>query len=101
MRKHCLALASVPFLVGLMCATGSAQDADAVFLQGANRPGPFYQTLTKDHARRCQDACLTDKQCRAWAYSTVASTDNCSLIDQNPPPPPRQDTCCFTGIKRD
>jgi hypothetical protein len=101
MRKHSPAWALALFLLGLTCAVGSAQDADSVYLQGANRPGPFYLTLTKDHPRRCQDACLTDKQCRAWAYSTVASADNCSLIAQDPPPPPSQDACCFTGIKRD
>ena len=100
MREHCPAWALALFLLGLTCAVGSAQDADSVYLQGANRPGPFYLTLTKDHPRRCQDACLTDKQCRAWAYST-ASTDNCRLIAQDPPPPPGQDTCCVTGIKRD
>jgi hypothetical protein len=101
MREPGLVWALAPFLFALMCAVASAQDADTVYLDGSNRPGPLYQTLTKGHARRCQDACLNDGQCRAWVYSKDVDTDNCGLISQNPPPPPSQNVCCVTGIKRD
>src|SRR6266852_4391099 len=100
MGRHRLAGALVLFLAGLTCAAASGQDADSVFREGSNRLGPFYQTLTMDHPRRCQAACQGDKQCRAWAYSTVANADNCRLMSQDPPPPPMQDDCCFTGVKR-
>ena len=102
MQRHCLAGASVLFLVGLALATAAqSQDADEVYQEDWSRSAEHYQIVRKDHPRRCQSACIDDGQCRAWAYdkTAAATADNCRLMSQTPPAPPQRDDCCVTGVK--
>lgn len=71
---------------------------DPVYQLGFNRVAEHYELVEKGHPRRCQDACIGDNKCTAWAFET--NGDRCRLMSQSPPAPPQPDECCVTGIKQ-
>lgn len=97
MGKHGFAALSLA-LVGLGIAGAAWAQDNEIYQEGWNRTSEHYEQVEKGHARRCQEACIADNRCFAWAYTK--SGERCRLMSQSPPAPPQQDECCVTGIKQ-
>ncbi len=67
------------------------------YQEGFNRTSEHYELVEKGHPKRCQDACIGDNRCFAWAFNK--NGDMCRLMNLSPPVPPQADACCVTGIK--
>ncbi len=68
-----------------------------------DRPGADYNNyeLPGNDPKACEDACLNDRQCRAWTYvrpGFQGANAHCWLKSAQPPARPQ--SCCVSGTKQ-
>ena len=82
--------------------TGGGLSSDGKLELNTDRPGSDFRSFFMSEPKPviCQQACLSDKRCRAWTYvrpGIQGSKAKCWL--KHSVPQPRSNNCCVSGAK--